>query len=63
MESHPLLNHRCSGETTANNKIEQLIDIMVENVRRAVSAMALKTLLSDLTMDYIKVYHKVSFHV
>lgn len=61
IDSHPLLNYHSSDKPASKEKIEQLCDIVVENVKRAVSAMGLKTLLSDLTIDYIKVYHKVLF--
>lgn len=56
-EQHPLLNHNPTGPSST--QIQQLLDVVIEQTRKAIQAMSLQTLLYDLTQDYVNVNHKV----
>ena len=46
-ESHPLLNHQPRGP--AAEMVQELIEVVVDNIRKAVQAMNLSSLLFELT--------------
>ena len=56
-ESHPLLNHQSKGP--AAEMVQELIEVVIDNIRKAVQAMNLSSLLFELTHDYMQVFHKV----
>ena len=56
-ENHALINYQ--GKGPAAELIEELTSITVENVKRAMQAMNLQSLLQELTQNYVTVFHKV----
>lgn len=60
IEEHSLLNFKPKPDTAVSTLIHELTEIVLENVRRAINAMNLKSLLLDLTVDYINVFHNVT---
>ena len=61
-EEHPLVNYSPNDHPSTQPLITELCEIVNENLRKAMTAMNLKNLLLELTVDYINVYHNVPFH-
>jgi hypothetical protein len=56
-EEHSLINYLPNEHPQTRPLIAELTEIVLENLRKAVSAMNLKNLLLDLTVDYLNVFH------
>lgn len=60
IDQHSLINFSPKPNPNTRPLIAELTEVVNQNLRKAIATMNLKSLLLDLTVDYLNVFHNVT---